>query len=190
MVLGLLACSGSGDSSLPQDWERFTEGAFAGALHKDWRERYVDAASLDDGGLEFPDSIASALDAFIAAGNTEVFFVYLEPEPPDDFTTNINILGCEAAEVIPIVSDPRKLAEYYTSVQVPATPHSRVDFKGRDFVILKLEIDPNLDTYQVYFESDGCYLPATLTTRKGETQWVDPFGTFISYLEPDVSQLR
>jgi hypothetical protein len=189
-ALALAGCSSGDNSGLPKNWERFREGAFAGAIHRDWDAQYLDAASLDDGGLELPDSISSAFDAFIAAGNTQVFFVYLEQTPTNDFVTNINILHCEAAEAVPIVSDPAKLVEYYQSVKVPAVQHARVEFRQRDFVILKLEVAPLFDTYQVYIELDGCYLPATLTTRKGEAFWVDAFGTFISYLEPDLSQLR
>ena len=188
--LGFAGCSSGGDSGLPKNWERFSEGAFAGALHRDWTETYLDAASLEVGGTELPESIESAFDAYVAAGNSQVFFVYLEKVPLDGFVTYINILGCETEESIPVVVDPAKLAEYYKSVGVPATPHARVDFRGRDFVILKLEIAPKFDTYLVYIEADGCYLPATLTTRKGESYWVNPFGTFMSYLEPDVSQLR
>ena len=188
----LLACSG-GDLEVdaPDGWTRFSEGAFRGAIHEDWVEIYVNAAELEGQSVELPEAIESALDAFIAAGNSEVFFVYMEQEPVNGFVTNINVLpSCEIEEVRALVTDPVKLAEYYTSVGVPAAPDSRVEFDGRDFVILKLQIQADFDSYQVYIEKDGCLIPATLTTRKDETQWVQDFGTFISYLEPNVNALR
>lgn len=186
----LLACGGGGGSSgYPEGWKSFSEGAFSGGVDKDWNVVNVDvskgAANLP---ADVPEAIVDAVDSFAAAGNAEVFFIFLDEE--EEFATNLNILGCESEDAKDIVSDGKKLADYYKSRGVQATVSGQVQYDGRSFDLIKLKVTSDLDSYQVYLEKDGCYMPATLTTRLGETQPLTDFRTFLSFLKINPAKFK
>jgi hypothetical protein len=190
MTALLLACGGGGGGSgYPEGWKSFSEGPFSGGVDKDWRVVNVDtskgAANLP---ADVPQAIIDAVDSFAASGNTEVFFIFLDEG--EKFATNLNILGCENPDAKDIVSDGKKLADYYQSQGVQAAVSGQVKYDGRSFDLIKLKVTSDLDSYQVYLEKDGCYMPATLTTRLGETQPLTDFRTFLSFLKINPAKFK
>jgi hypothetical protein len=185
----LIGCSSGDDSAgLPQDWTRFSQGAFSGAIRQDWEAAHVDATSLADLPPDTAPAVAEAVKTFLESGQSDVFFVYLESEA--NVTSNIYILDCEDPATAEIISDGKRLAEYYQSTGVPATVAGRVRYDGREFDLIKLKLAPEYDSYLVYIEESGCYLPATLTTGIGASQWLPDFQIFLAHLQVDVSKLR
>jgi hypothetical protein len=185
----LIGCSSGDDTSgLPRDWHRFSQGAFSGAIRQDWEAAYVDATSLADLPVETAPAVAEAVQAFLESGQSNVFFVYLQSEA--NVTSNIYILDCEDPATVEIISDGTRLAEYYQSTGVSASVFGRVRYDDREFDLLQLKLAPEYDSYQVYLEESGCYLPATLTTGLGASQWLPDFQVFLSHLQIDVTQLR
>ncbi|HLF70644.1 MAG TPA: hypothetical protein VI759_00620 [Dehalococcoidia bacterium] len=185
----LLACGGGGGSDYPEGWKSFSAGPFSGGVDKDWNVVNVDvskgAANLPK---DVPQAIVDAVEGFAASGNAEVFFIFLDDN--EEFATNLNILGCESADAKEIVSSGKTLVDYYKSQGVAAAVSGQVKYDGRSFDLIQLKVTSDLDSYQVYLEKDGCYMPATLTTRLGETQPLADFRTFLSFLKINPAKFK
>jgi hypothetical protein len=189
LLLSAAACGGGSDA--PDGWRSFKEGPYSGSVHRDWFVTYADFSDFDFSSLptELPQSFRDTLLRFQASGELRnVFIVFLDRD--EAFATNINILPCEAQDSISRVASTTDIVKLYADNFIEAKPIDTVRYDGREFDLLQLFLVPQFDSYQVYLETDGCYMAATLTTRSGDSAQVEQFRRFLERLKVDTSRLR
>ncbi len=168
---------------LPDGWTTFSRGGFEGALGPDWeyhilsREEYIELAQR---GIE---RIEEAGGDFGELDEDQLVDAILLVLMDDDGYPNVNIQPCipdaTSNDIEPLIQ------AYEREWGVRATVVDEVEYEGNPADVAKMNLVPDLDTYQAIVGSAGCYSMVTLTTDLDDQAAVDDWKEFMGHLHID-----
>jgi hypothetical protein len=193
-VLVLAACRPAPTPSPPQQvhqqrpagWSDFQREGFSGLIRQQWSVENVDTKLFADlPGLaavkarsKLPETVWARFEGAMAKGEN-LLFIFMDAGETA-VTNNISIQSCLGG----ITRDPSADAtvQGLQSRGIQASKDGTVTYQGRSRDLIKMSVDPALDTYQVVLRSGSCYFVVTLSSEMGKRGHVDDFRTFLSFL--------
>ncbi|MGE5597478.1 MAG: hypothetical protein ACM3S1_15740, partial [Hyphomicrobiales bacterium] len=193
LALPLQACGGDDDddgpgsgATPPAGWKTFDEEHYSGIVRDEWNVTYIDFEDAAQGveQADLPEGLKETIRQAGASGQYDnVLFIVLEQD--GDFASNINILPCGDSSNTP--GDAEDAIDAFEAVGVDATKAGEAEVLGKTVTVVKPEIVPDVDTFQVVGHKGSCYSVITLTADDSVADPLEDFRTFLAQLdiEPD-----
>jgi|GEM_PF-3050101 len=171
--------------NLPEGWTTFSRGGFEGAVGPEWdyyvlsRDEYIEIARE---GLERIREAGGDIGELDEDQLVDAILLVLMEE---DGYPNVNVQPCipeaESRDIEPLAEAYRE--EWGISVTI----EDEVEYEGNTSDVLKMNLVPDLDTYQAIVGDTGCYSVVTLTTDADDQAAVDDWKAFMEnlHIDPD-----
>jgi hypothetical protein len=176
-------------ATMPDGWAEFRQAGFSGGVKKNWSVTFIDASDANVQqelesivqAMNAPDTVKQGLAQQMAAEGS-IFFVFMETF--EQFTTNINIRGCE--QLSDAAATGATMVNVLKQNNINASVVDKATYSGNTVDVYKMDILPGLETYQSLLKVGSCYTYATLSTKPvNSTAAIGDFKSFLSLLKID-----
>ena len=168
-------------ADLPAGWKPFNEGDYMGGIAPAWEATLINGAELLKPGVAaanaLPQEFTDQAVATVQQGRfKETLFVFLSKTPGK--ASNISMISCS-----PGSRTITELQMQYDDGKVAHSDAGTVPYAGEQTPLLKVDVNPALDTYQAVAQGETCYTVVTLTVAKGDPDRLPDFKLFMASLQ-------